>query len=271
MSTDEEADDLEDTSGSSGPDSPNYRVPALEKGLDVLECLAAQGVPMTQSQLARQLKRGPSEIFRTLITLERRGYVQREEESGAYSLTLRLYEVSHTHTPYEKLLRAAGRPMRELVNEVRESCHMSVINNGQLLVLAQEENAALVRLSIAIGGTFPLLHTASGRLLLAYLTPDQLAETLQNNREYAEWPQSRKTELDERLKQVKQQGYEYVYDETNSGVHDLAVLVGSETSLIKAALTVTALSRQPETFVEKVRPALEKTARSIGRQAGIIV
>ena len=45
----------------------SYRVPALEKGLEVLECLANQGSPMTQSQLARALGRGPNELFRTLM------------------------------------------------------------------------------------------------------------------------------------------------------------------------------------------------------------
>ncbi len=261
------SDDLE-----GGPDAgPTYRVPALEKGFDILECLAAQGVPLTQSQLARQLERGPSEIFRALMTLERRGYIQREVESGAYSLTLRLYEISHTHSPYEQLLRAAARPMRELVSEIRESCHMSVISSGGLLVLAQEESPALVRMSIAIGGTFSLLHTASGRLLMAHLPPDELAEILQNNWEYSEWTPVQQVELNDRLMKIKKRGYEYVYDETNSGVHDLTVLIGSETSCIRAALTITALSRNPKTFVETVLPSVRQYAQAIGLRSGIIV
>src|SRR3712207_8366305 len=46
-------------------DPPAYQVPALEKGLDILECLANQGVPLTQAQLARTLGRGPNELFRS--------------------------------------------------------------------------------------------------------------------------------------------------------------------------------------------------------------
>jgi DNA-binding IclR family transcriptional regulator len=38
-------------------------VPALEKGLDILECLATQRVPLTQAEIARMLERGPSELF----------------------------------------------------------------------------------------------------------------------------------------------------------------------------------------------------------------
>ena len=51
-------------------DLPDYRVPALEKGLDLLECLARERRAMTQAQLARALGRGSSELFRTLATLE---------------------------------------------------------------------------------------------------------------------------------------------------------------------------------------------------------
>src|SRR5215211_5172405 len=152
----------------------NYRVPALEKGLELLEYLANQGTPMTQSQLARALGRGPNELFRTLMTLDRCGYIRRDLVSGAYSLSLRLYELSHTHSPFEELVRAAARPMRELADELHESPHLSVIHHGRLLVLAQEQSTALVRISVAVGGTFPLLHTVSGRLLLAYLEPEQI-------------------------------------------------------------------------------------------------
>ena len=129
---------------------PAYQVPALEKGLDILECLAGQGVPLTQSQLARALGRGPNEVFRMLVCLERRGYIQRDASSGAYSLTLRLFELSHTHSPYQGLLRAAARPMQRLTERVLESCHLSVIQRGKLLVLAQEESPRPLRLSVDV-------------------------------------------------------------------------------------------------------------------------
>jgi DNA-binding IclR family transcriptional regulator len=247
----------------------NYRVPALEKGLELLECLANQGTPMTQSQLARALGRGPNELFRTLMTLDRCGYIRRDPVSGAYSLTLRLYELSHTHSPFEELVRAAIRPMRELADELHESPHLSVIQHGRLLVLAQEESAALVRISVAVGGTFPLLHTVSGRLLLAYLEPGQVEETLRLVDEYATWSADQRAELHERLARLRAQRFEYAYGETNHGVNDLAVLVGAVTSRIRAALTIPALSRQPESFVETMLPALRRCAEAIGRAAGL--
>jgi DNA-binding IclR family transcriptional regulator len=61
------------------------------------------------------------------------------------------------------------------------------------------------------------------------------------------------------------------HSETNYGVNDLAVLVGTETSRIRAALTIPALSRQPEAFIETILPSLRRCARTIGRAAGIDV
>jgi DNA-binding IclR family transcriptional regulator len=254
-----------------GDASPNYSVPALEKGLDVLECLADQGIPMTQSQLARALDRGPSELFRTLATLDQRGYIQRDPASGAYRLTLRLYELSRMHSPFEALVHAAAQPLRALADEVRESPHLSVIHDGRLLVLAQAESSMMVRISVAVGGSFPLLGTVSGRLLLAYLDPEQREEALQRIEAYAAWDAAQKQQLAEQLAQIRTQGYEYAYGETNYGVSDLAVLVGSATSSTRAALTIPALSRSPESFVESILPSWRRCAETISRAAGIIV
>ena len=90
--------------------APRYQVPALEKGLDILEHLATEGIPLTQAELARALGRSPNELFRMLVSLERRGYIQRDPGSGAYSLTLRLFEMSHTHSPLSDLVACGNAP-----------------------------------------------------------------------------------------------------------------------------------------------------------------
>src|SRR5579871_5842145 len=77
-----------------------YHAPALEKGLDILEYLATESVPVSQADLARALGRTPSEIFRMLVLLERRGYVSKDAPSARYSLSLRLYAMAHAHNPF---------------------------------------------------------------------------------------------------------------------------------------------------------------------------
>jgi len=251
--------------------SPDYQAPALEKGLDILECLAAENVPLTQAQLARTLGRGPNELFRMLVCLERRGYIQRDQASGAYALTLRLFTLSHTHSPAQGLRRTAARPMRELTQEVRESCHLSVIHRGELLVLAQEESPQKLRLSVEVGATFPLLHTVSGRLLLAHLAPPELDETLRANEEYIALAPAERAAMNERLAMIRVCGYEEAYGETTEGVKDLAVLVGVANAGTQSALTIASLGGTSRTRPDDLLPALRRCAEMIGRSAGLIV
>jgi DNA-binding IclR family transcriptional regulator len=248
---------------------PSYHVPALEKGLDILECLAAQGVPLTQAQIARAIGRGANELFRMLTTLERRGYIRRDPLTGAYGLTLRLFELGHTHSPLQELLRAAAAPMRVLTGEIRESCHLSVIEREHLVVLAQEESPARIRLSVEVGGVFPLLHTVSGRVLLAHLDEQARADLLTREGEYTRLSAAEQTAFHERLRLIRSRGYDTSISETTDGVSDLALLVGTASSKVQAALTVASLTRQRATFVDDTLPALQRCAEEIGRAAGI--
>ena len=51
-----------------------YSAPALEKGLDVLELLAAEPHGLNLQEISRRLKRTSNELFRMLDVLLRRGY-----------------------------------------------------------------------------------------------------------------------------------------------------------------------------------------------------
>jgi hypothetical protein len=49
-----------------------YTAPALEKGLDILERLSLSETGLSLSEIARDLGRSVSEIFRMLVVLEQR-------------------------------------------------------------------------------------------------------------------------------------------------------------------------------------------------------
>lgn len=227
--------------------APTYAVPALDKALDVLEALAARG-GMTQAELARATGRGPNELFRVLIALERRGYLLRDPATGAYALSLRLFELTRMHSPHETLLTAAALPMRALADATGEGCHLCVLRGADVLVLAAQESPARVRLSVEIGSSIEAARSASGRLLLA-CEPG--------------------IERDERLAAIRKRGYETARGETVEGVSDVAALIGVEHSTARAALAITGLARDHDAFVARCLPALRGAAEMIARAAGL--
>lgn len=220
---------------STGASPPSYSVPALDKGLDILEALAASPTPLSLAELARDLKRGSAEIFRMLVCLERRAYLRRDPLSGKYAPTLRLFELAQAHSPLKTLLEVAREPMREVAARLGENCHLSLLERGRLLVIAREDSPESVRLLIEVGGRFDPKHTASGRLLLS--------------------PDSNSMEA---------------RDETIEGVDDAVVRIGRPDGAVHAALAVSWLrSRKGAKKPPAVLAALRAAAKSIHQSLGI--
>lgn len=146
---------------------PDYAVPALEKALDILEVLADRPA-LSQLEIAQAVDRSPSQIFRVLSTLERRGYLYRDAQSGVYSLSLRLFDLSHRQEPLRSLTDAALGPMRELATATGQSCNLSVLEGGGVRVVAQVESPGDFGYRVRVGALFPLASTATGAVLTAF-------------------------------------------------------------------------------------------------------
>ena len=131
-----------------------YRAPALSKGLDILELLASEADGLSQIAIAKELGRNTSEIFRMLMVLCQRGYVEQREDDDRYLLTTKMFEVAHRHPPIRRLTSIAGEAMQRLANDVNQSMHLAIIHSGKVLVIAQvdcpDNNITAVRLGAQI-------------------------------------------------------------------------------------------------------------------------
>ncbi len=247
-----------------------YRVPALEKGLDILETLARSQTPLSLTELARQLERSSSELFRMLAVLEARSYINKGETTGNYALSLKLYELAHLHPPVMNLLEAAALPMENITNVLRESCHLSVLRQGKIVVLKEVLSPARVRLSVPVGGRFSPIDTVSGRLLLAYLSDETLAAFLANSDEYVVMAASGQEAFRAKLAEIRERGVSTAVSETHLGVSDAAVLVGNPHAGLSAALAVPSLkaSSDPDHF-QQIINQLKQCAQTITQTMGL--
>jgi len=251
---------------------PSYAVPALEKGLDLLEALAARPGDRSQADLARDLGRSASEIFRMLNCLERRGYIVKDGATGRYRLTLRLYELAHTHTPVDQLLHAAEGPMRDLARRIRESVHLSVLSGDKLLVLSQIESQNRTRVSVEIGGRFPAVLTASGRILLAHLPQEELRGFLARDEDWARQGAAARERFLADLVRIRRDPVYQGKSDLTHGIRDVAAFIGNPRIGIAAALCVPSLVLigKPKPLSE-IRAAVKECAATITRQLGLRV
>lgn len=144
-----------------------YRAPALEKGLDVLELLAAQEGSRSLSQIAAALGRSVQEVYRVVLALERRGYVERGPDDGL-RLSLRLFDLACAHPPLRRLRDDAGPVLTPLAAGLQQVVTLAVPEGSAFRVVAVGRNPAAVGFAVRLGATRPLMEGASGRVLLAF-------------------------------------------------------------------------------------------------------
>lgn len=214
-----------------------YAAPALDKGLDILEALAAEPGGLTQAEIAAALRRSVGEIFRMLETLLRRGYVARDEASARYALSLKLFELAHRHPPTHRLLDAALPRMRALAQATGQSVHLSVRAGRRLLVLAQAEGFSDMGFSVKTGSSYPFrADRTSARVLAAFAAPEEasLLRAMLGRGHAAE------------LLRIQKDGVLAIPSDTIAGVTDICAPVLDAAGVAVAALNLTWLARRGE-------------------------
>jgi DNA-binding IclR family transcriptional regulator len=244
----------------------NYATPALEKGLDVLELLARQPHGLTKSQLARELNRTVSEIFRMLVCLERRGYIAQVDEER-YSLTLKLFKLVQEHPPTERLIVDALPVMNRLAHETLQSCHMGVLEGSRVVILAQTNAPTDIGFYVKLGSQVDIMEAASGYVILAHLSE------LQRHRTIEEWMRQtgKKTprDLDTHLERIRKAGYEKRASYIVKGIVNISFPIFDDRGSALGALTVPYIQHsESPTQISHVTDSLRRAAREISTAIG---
>jgi DNA-binding IclR family transcriptional regulator len=244
-----------------------YPTPALEKGLDILELFASTPEGMTISEVARRLNRTMSEIFRMLLCLEQRGYLAQSANKDRYHLTLRLFRLAQEHPPTKRMVMEALPIMHWLAHELRQSCHLGVLDGGHIVILAQVDSPESTGFYVKLGSKVDLMHAATGHVILAHQTEDECERTIQ------EWTlETRKkkpTDLDSHLAKIRVRGYERRASYEVAGIVNISFPVLNSQGSAVAGLTVPYVKRIEDTVsIPQVIDALRTASRQISEALG---
>jgi DNA-binding IclR family transcriptional regulator len=147
---------------------PAYSAPALTKGLEVLELLAEARAPLTMKAIAEGLGRSKNEIFRMLVALQERGYLERNPETDAFSLTDRLFRLGLNTPQSQDLITAAMPELSALAQESQQSPHLVVLNHGQTVVTAAVPGGVDMSFTLRLGYGRLATDSTSGQVILAF-------------------------------------------------------------------------------------------------------
>ncbi|MCL1077939.1 IclR family transcriptional regulator [Parashewanella spongiae] len=212
-----------------------YSAPALSKGLDILELMAKQSEGLSLKQISDLLGRQKTELFRMLVVLEERGYIQLVPDSDKYVITLKLLGMAHQQPGIKRLSAMADPFMRELVTKIEQSCHLVIERASEGIVIAQKDSPTDQRFGVRVGAKVPLQNSCSGHIILAFADDKNRKVMMDGIPAAKHLPTSKLKTIIER---VKQQGYECIESLQVQGVKDIGYPIYNYTGKVVAALIV---------------------------------
>jgi DNA-binding IclR family transcriptional regulator len=246
----------------------SYSAPALEKGLDILEMLCRSEQPLTQKEMAAKLGRSVGEIYRMVTCLVDRSYVTQVDDSS-YTVTTKLFELSHINPPTHRLLFEALPIMQRLAKELDQSCHLTVYSQGKQVVLAKVDTPSGMGFSVRAGSELDVLISASGRVLLAFQDDETrkvwIEESLQRRPDQAD-PQTNAI-----LDTIRTTGFESIPSVQVRGLYAISFPILDTQGRAIAALTVPyseRIDQNQRKSIPAVTEALGYAARTLSQRVG---
>jgi IclR family KDG regulon transcriptional repressor len=230
----------------------------LARGLAVLQALAGPEATSRGGlgvvRLAELIDSDKSQTSRTLATLAEHGLVERDPDTLSYRIGWQVFALA-ARAGEPRLLASAPRLLRELVNGLGESAHLSVREGASVLTLLSESPASAIHAPGLVGALTPLATTSAGRALAFDLADDELtALGLADD--------------SERIATARALGYAIVREEFEPGLVAAAAPVRDSTGRIVAAVNVSAPAFRFADRLEEAAAAVAAAAAELSADLG---
>lgn len=240
-------------------------VNSLERGLGVMEILAAHPAGLTLTETAEKAGLTRAGARRFLLTLVATGYAT--QTGRVFALSPRLLSVARTWLQGTSLWAFAEPFMRQTAAALQESCSATILSGEDVVYVARAAGPRIVSLELHVGSHLPAYCTAMGRVLLSGLKSEEVDAFLAR---ISLAPKTDKSLTDpERIagavEKARRDGYAIVDEELEIGLRSIAVPVRDHSGAIVAAINVSTQSaRHSVSEMERdFLPLLKQTAARI--------
>jgi IclR family acetate operon transcriptional repressor len=245
-------------------DTPTMRLFAL------LEVIASKDQRYSLQALVAETGLPKPTLHRMLQQLETAGLLQRESDGRHYGTGTRLRRLAENLLLNDSHHGARHAVLRNLVEEVGESCNLTALSGGDIVYLDRVETAAPLRFYLHPGSRVPAHCSASGKVFLAQMTAAQRKRLL------AHAPLEKYTpktivdlpKLEREIKRVQADGFALDDEEFLPGLLCIAVLVPSTTpsGLSNLCVAVQApVMRMSASKAKQLLPSLQRAALALSR------
>lgn len=243
-------------------DTPTLRLFAL------LEVIAQKNQFFSLQSLVEETGLPKPTLHRMLQQLESAGMLQRDGDGRHYSTGMRLRRMAEQLLLNNTVHGARRAVLRQLVDEVGESCNLTALSGSEVLYLDRVETPAPLRFYLHPGSRVPAHCSASGKLFLGQMSPSQRKRLLEHTplEKYTARTLTTFEALDTEVERVSRDGYAFDDEEFLPGLFCLAVLVPNPNGRSNTGIAIQApVMRLSHDKVLKLLPALQRAAQAMAK------
>jgi IclR family pca regulon transcriptional regulator len=218
-----------------------YMVPGLSRGLALLRLFTRERPRQTIQELAQGLGITRSAAYRLAYTLEKDGYIARDDETRRYGLTPRVMALGFEYLAAQTIAELALPHLKQLSDMTNASSYLITPDAEHAVYIMRVAPPATVISNLQVGTRRPLHTTASGRVLFAALEPDERQRIMRRLRQtYPGFHMLPATRMIERADEDARNGYVYHASILDPGITSCAAGIRDNFGVTVAAITVIA-------------------------------
>lgn len=247
-------------------------IQSLERGLAVINSFSREHNPQTLSEVASRTGLTRATARRVLLTLAELGYVSQAGRS--FSLTPKVLDLGYSFLSSFKVVDLAQAPMEKLVDQVRESSSMSVLDGDEIVYVARVPTSRIMTIALALGSRLPAYPTSMGRVLLAGLEDADLDAYVKDIAMEQLTPHTvtDRSRFRSVIEQTRADGFALVDQELEEGVRSIAAPIRNGRGEVIAAMNISCHASRVdvERMLTEFKPPLLETAAEISDRAGAL-
>lgn len=218
-----------------------YHVPNLERALEILELLSKNAQGLTINEIATMLNFPRNSVYRITSTLNASGFLNRDEETKTFHLSLKLLSVGIKALSDPPLVEQSLPVMHKLQEKYKETVPLGILRGNMGVVLEEVAGSHLFRYVLEPGKLFHLHTSAPGKAIMAHL-PDHEREELVRKIIYQKFNSrtiDNPVRLYKVLEDVRINGYAVDHAEEIEGMHCIGAPIFNRKGYPIAAIWIT--------------------------------
>jgi PcaR/PcaU/PobR family beta-ketoadipate pathway transcriptional regulator len=257
-----------------GTDSADsrYIVPALSRGLALLEAFSAERPSLTLSELSKAVGLSRSSTYRLVYTLEDMGFLLRDKGNKTYRLGTRILGLGFAYLASQELIELARPHLEALRDRTNCSAHLGVVEGTELIYVVRVPDRKALTSHIRVGSRLAAHATSMGRAILSHLPESELRHRF-SGAQLEAYTAHTATDLDSLLELLaadRARGYIISRSAYEEGIASVAAPVRDANGVVIAAINIST----PESTLKgdeletTLKDAVLETAETISHWLG---